>query len=181
MPVGPRGRPGARRCQRLRSSNLERSSMRRTRAMSTARSKPSKPVAPTQQGFETLALHAGQDVDPVTKSRAVPIYQTTLCVRKPRACGQSVRAPGVRQYLHADHESDHRRAREARRGPRGRSRRACHLVRSSGANLAILNVANSGDEIVSTTTTAARTTSSSTPCRRWGSRSISASRRRRGT
>ncbi len=29
------------------------------------------------QGFETLALHAGQDVDPVTKSRAVPIYQTT--------------------------------------------------------------------------------------------------------
>src|SRR5688572_15578411 len=34
-------------------------------------------VVPTQQGFETLALHAGQDVDPVTKSRAVPIYQTT--------------------------------------------------------------------------------------------------------
>ena len=27
--------------------------------------------------FETLQLHAGQDVDPVTKSRAVPIYQTT--------------------------------------------------------------------------------------------------------
>ena len=27
--------------------------------------------------FETLQLHAGQTVDPVTKSRAVPIYQTT--------------------------------------------------------------------------------------------------------
>lgn len=27
--------------------------------------------------FETLQLHAGQDVDPHTKSRAVPIYQTT--------------------------------------------------------------------------------------------------------
>lgn len=27
--------------------------------------------------FETLQLHAGQDVDPVTKSRAVPIYQTS--------------------------------------------------------------------------------------------------------
>ena len=37
-------------------------------------------VVPTQQGFETLALHAGQDVDPVTKSRAVPIYQTTSYV-----------------------------------------------------------------------------------------------------
>ncbi|HEY3429698.1 MAG TPA: O-acetylhomoserine aminocarboxypropyltransferase/cysteine synthase [Cyclobacteriaceae bacterium] len=27
--------------------------------------------------FETLQLHAGQEVDPVTRSRAVPIYQTT--------------------------------------------------------------------------------------------------------
>lgn len=27
--------------------------------------------------FETLQVHAGQDVDPVTKSRAVPIYQTS--------------------------------------------------------------------------------------------------------
>lgn len=29
------------------------------------------------QRFETLQLHAGQEPDPVTKSRAVPIYQTT--------------------------------------------------------------------------------------------------------
>lgn len=29
------------------------------------------------QHFETLQLHAGQEVDPVTLSRAVPIYQTT--------------------------------------------------------------------------------------------------------
>ncbi|MCX7795238.1 MAG: homocysteine synthase [bacterium] len=28
-------------------------------------------------GFETLALHGGQDVDPYSLSRAVPIYQTT--------------------------------------------------------------------------------------------------------
>lgn len=28
-------------------------------------------------GFDTLALHAGQDPDPTTGSRAVPIYQTT--------------------------------------------------------------------------------------------------------
>jgi O-acetylhomoserine (thiol)-lyase len=27
--------------------------------------------------FETLQLHAGQEIDPTTKSRAVPIYQTT--------------------------------------------------------------------------------------------------------
>src|SRR5688572_3523320 len=30
--------------------------------------------------FETLQLHAGQEVDPGTKSRAVPIYQTTSYV-----------------------------------------------------------------------------------------------------
>ncbi|MBX7131383.1 MAG: O-acetylhomoserine aminocarboxypropyltransferase/cysteine synthase [Fimbriimonadaceae bacterium] len=30
--------------------------------------------------FETLALHGGQDVDPTTKCRAVPIYQTTSYV-----------------------------------------------------------------------------------------------------
>lgn len=30
-----------------------------------------------RQGFATLALHAGQQPDPTTKSRAVPIYQTT--------------------------------------------------------------------------------------------------------
>jgi O-acetylhomoserine (thiol)-lyase len=31
-------------------------------------------------GFDTLAVHAGQEVDPVTQSRAVPIYQTTSYV-----------------------------------------------------------------------------------------------------
>ena len=30
--------------------------------------------------FETLQIHAGQEVDPATKSRAVPIYQTTSYV-----------------------------------------------------------------------------------------------------
>ncbi len=28
-------------------------------------------------GFETLALHGGQEADATTNSRAVPIYQTT--------------------------------------------------------------------------------------------------------
>lgn len=31
----------------------------------------------SQMNFETLQLHAGQEIDPVTQSRAVPIYQTT--------------------------------------------------------------------------------------------------------
>ncbi|MCP9767393.1 O-acetylhomoserine aminocarboxypropyltransferase/cysteine synthase [Lacihabitans sp. LS3-19] len=31
----------------------------------------------SDQRFETLQLHAGQEIDPTTQSRAVPIYQTT--------------------------------------------------------------------------------------------------------
>jgi O-acetylhomoserine (thiol)-lyase len=33
-----------------------------------------------EYGFETLALHAGQEVDPTTTARAVPIYQSTSYV-----------------------------------------------------------------------------------------------------
>jgi O-acetylhomoserine/O-acetylserine sulfhydrylase len=37
--------------------------------------------------FETLQLHAGQDIDPTTQSRAVPIYQTTAYQFKDSAQG----------------------------------------------------------------------------------------------
>ncbi len=36
--------------------------------------------APLEKGLETLALHAGQQPDPATGARAVPIYQTTCYV-----------------------------------------------------------------------------------------------------
>lgn len=35
---------------------------------------------PNKLRFETLQIHAGQEVDPTTKSRAVPIYQTSSYV-----------------------------------------------------------------------------------------------------
>jgi len=34
----------------------------------------------TNYGFETLSLHGGQEADPTTGARAVPIYQTTSFV-----------------------------------------------------------------------------------------------------
>ena len=34
----------------------------------------------TNYGFETLALHAGQEPDPVTLARAVPIHRTSSYV-----------------------------------------------------------------------------------------------------
>jgi len=38
------------------------------------------PVGPRGLGFDTLALHAGQQPDPATGARAVPIYQSTSFV-----------------------------------------------------------------------------------------------------
>ena len=40
----------------------------------------SRDDAESRQGFETLALHGGQEPDPTTNARAVPIYQTTSYV-----------------------------------------------------------------------------------------------------
>ncbi len=35
-----------------------------------------------EYGFETIALHGGQEADPTTLSRAVPIYRTSSYVFK---------------------------------------------------------------------------------------------------
>jgi O-acetylhomoserine (thiol)-lyase len=40
--------------------------------------------------FETLQLHAGQEVDPLTRSRAVPLYQTTSYTFKDSAHGANL-------------------------------------------------------------------------------------------
>ncbi len=81
---------------------------------------------------ETIALHGGQVPDPATRSRAVPIYQTTsyvfadtedaaqLFALKPEVWAPRLnldlkglrpdrfQAGGHGQHLHPDHESDHR-------------------------------------------------------------------------
>ena len=36
----------------------------------------------SQLHFDTLQLHAGQEIDETTRSRAVPIYQTLLLLSK---------------------------------------------------------------------------------------------------
>jgi O-acetylhomoserine/O-acetylserine sulfhydrylase-like pyridoxal-dependent enzyme len=37
--------------------------------------------SPDEHGFETLAIHAGQDPDPTTGAVVVPIYQTSTYVQ----------------------------------------------------------------------------------------------------
>ena len=109
-------------------------------------------VAPQQQGFETLALHAGQDVDPVTKARAVPIYQTTSYVfDSPEHAADLF---GLKQFgniytriMNPTTDVLEKRV-AALEGGVGA------LATSSGQAaqaLAIHNIANTGDEIVSTT------------------------------
>ena len=44
----------------------------------------------TTHRFETLQLHAGQEIDPTTRSRAVPIYQTTSYAFKDVAHGANL-------------------------------------------------------------------------------------------
>jgi len=56
-----------------------------------------------------------------------------LHVRRRRPRGAPLRAPAVREHLHADHEPDHRRLREADRRARGRRRRARHRERPGRA------------------------------------------------
>ena len=52
--------------QRVKNTNIEKQKQDKTMA--------------TQLKFETLQIHAGQEVDATTKSRAVPIYQTSSYV-----------------------------------------------------------------------------------------------------
>jgi O-acetylhomoserine (thiol)-lyase len=47
-------------------------------------------AGPKYPGFDTLALHAGQSVDPATGARAVPVYQTTSYVFRDTAHAASL-------------------------------------------------------------------------------------------
>ena len=44
----------------------------------------------SQLHFDTLQLHAGQEIDETTRSRAVPIYQTTSYTFKDSAYGANL-------------------------------------------------------------------------------------------
>ena len=89
--------------------------------------------APKPPAFETLSLHAGQHPDPVTRSRAVPIYQTTSYVfdDADHAAG-AVQPRACRPHLHAHLQSDDGGARGAPCRARRRRRRGVHGERHGG-------------------------------------------------
>ncbi|MDP4273183.1 MAG: O-acetylhomoserine aminocarboxypropyltransferase/cysteine synthase [Bacteroidota bacterium] len=103
--------------------------------------------------FETLQVHAGQQVDPATKSRAVPIYQTTSYVfddADDAADLFNLRKSGniYSRIMNPTEDVFEKRIAELEGGIGA-------LATSSGLAAilySILNVANSGDDIVSSVT-----------------------------
>ena len=85
---------------------------------------------PTTFRPETRALHSGQKPDPSTQRPGRPdLRDDELRLRRRGARRPAVRAPGVREHLHPDHEPDDGRLRAARRGARGRRRGPGRRVR----------------------------------------------------
>ncbi|MDQ3045026.1 MAG: O-acetylhomoserine aminocarboxypropyltransferase/cysteine synthase [Chloroflexota bacterium] len=109
-------------------------------------------VVPPPQGFETLALHGGQEPDPTTGARAVPIYQTTSYVFNDTE--HATRLFGLQEFgniytriMNPTTDVLEKRIALLEGG-------AAALAFASGQSaetLAILNIASAGDEIVSTT------------------------------
>ena len=107
--------------------------------------------APKQQ-LATLALHAGQVADPATNSRAVPIYQTTSYLFNDAA--HAARLFGLQEFgniytrlMNPTTDVFEKRVAALEGG-------AAALATASGQaaeTLAIITLANAGDEIVSTT------------------------------
>ena len=103
-------------------------------------------------GFETLALHAGQTADPVTNARAVPLYQTTSYVFNDP--DHAARLFGLQEFgniytriMNPTTDVFEQRVAALEGG-------VAALAFASGQaaeTAAILNIAHSGDDIVSTT------------------------------
>lgn len=102
--------------------------------------------------FDTLQLHAGQEVDPTTKSRAVPIYSTTSYVFDNSAQGARLFAleePGnvYSRIMNPTNDVFEKRLAALEGG-------AAALAVASGQSaqaIALLSLAQAGDNIVSTT------------------------------
>lgn len=103
--------------------------------------------------FDTLQVHAGQEVDPTTKSRAVPIYQTTSYVFDDSAHGSALfnlQTPGniYTRLMNPTTDVFEKRVAALEGGVGG-------LATASGMaaiTYALLNLAQVGDEIISLST-----------------------------
>jgi len=97
----------------------------------------------------TIAVHGGQSVDPTTKARAVPIYQTTSYVFDSTEHAAKLLAPGDGKYLHAHNEPTND-VLEQRVALLEGGKAGLAVASGQAANaFSILNIARPGDEIIS--------------------------------
>jgi O-acetylhomoserine (thiol)-lyase len=108
--------------------------------------------SPIPQNFETLALHAGQSVDPYSKSRAVPIYQTTSYVFDDTA--HAARLFGLQEFgniytriMNPTTDVFERRIAALEGG----SHAVATASGQAAETLAITTIAEAGDEVVAST------------------------------
>jgi O-acetylhomoserine (thiol)-lyase len=105
-----------------------------------------------QYGFETLSLHGGQEPDPTTGARAVPIYQTSSYVFRDTEHAANLFALKELGNIYTRIMNPTQAVFETRVALLEGG--AAGLAVASGQaaeTLAILNIASAGDEIVSTT------------------------------
>ena len=83
--------------------------------------------------FETRQIHVGQEqADPATGARPADLPDDELRLQRHGPREEPFRPVRARQHLHADHEPDSGRGREAARLPRGWRRRAPAQLRNVG-------------------------------------------------
>lgn len=104
-------------------------------------------------GFETLQLHAGQEADPTTGSRAVPIYQTTSYVFRDTDHAANLFALKEAGNIYTRLMNPTTDVLEKRIAALDGGVAALGVASGSSAiTYAILNIAEAGDEIISAST-----------------------------
>src|SRR3712207_2776741 len=103
-----------------------------------------------EYGFETLALHAGQEVEPHTTARAVPIYQSTSYVFRDTDHASNLFALAEEGNIYTRIMNPTTDVFEKRVAALEKGVGALATASGQAAEtLAILNIAGAGDEIVS--------------------------------
>ena len=106
-----------------------------------------------QLGFGTLQLHAGQEPDPTTGARAVPIYQTTSFVFKDFAAAKAISSAEASGYDYSRIINPTNEVLENRIAALEGGVGALAVASGSAATAtSILNITHAGDEIVSAKT-----------------------------
>ena len=106
--------------------------------------------APENWRFETKQIHSGAQPDPVTKARATPIYQTTSYVFDNATTRRtSSRSPSSATSTRASRTRRRRSSRSASPPSKGGTGALLLASGQAAETIAVLNIAEAGDHIVS--------------------------------